>query len=106
MRWSCKFGHNMMSINIKCFSCKKVTSWENVTRRDECPHCKADAHVCLNCRFFSESHHHQCLETQAEYVKEKERANFCEYFAPSSSSDQSGSKSEDLLKTAEQLFKK
>ena len=95
-----------MPVNVQCFSCKKVTSWENVTRRDECPYCKADVHVCLNCQFFSESAHHQCRETQAEYVKEKDRANFCEYFTPSSSFDQSSPHTEDLLKTADDLFKK
>ena len=95
-----------MPLDVQCFSCKKITRWENITRRDECSHCKADIHVCLNCQFFSESHHHQCRETQAEYVKEKDRANFCEYFSPSSSSRQGGSNSEDLLKAAEGLFKK
>ena len=95
-----------MSVDVQCFSCKKVSSWENLARRDECPYCSADMHVCLNCQFFSESHHHQCRESQAEYVKEKDRANFCEYFAPSSSFHQSNSNPEGLLNAAEDLFKK
>ena len=94
-----------MPLNLQCFSCKKTTSWEKINRRDECPHCNADIHVCLNCRFFSESAHHQCREVQAEYVKEKDRANFCEYFEASSSLRQNESKPDDLLKAAESLFK-
>ena len=94
-----------MSLDIQCFSCKKVSSWDVITRRDECPNCKSDIHVCLNCQFFSESAHHQCRETQAEYVKEKDRANFCEYFEASSSFRQNESKPDDLLKAAEELFK-
>ena len=95
-----------MPLSVLCFSCKKINQWENVTRKAECPCCSADVHVCLNCQFFSESHHHECRETQAEYVKDKDRANFCEYFTPSSSHTQDGSNERDLLKAAEELFKK
>jgi len=105
-----------MPLEIQCFSCQKKTNWDNIARRDECPHCGADVHVCLNCRFFDESFHHQCCEFQAEYVKEKDRANFCEYFegspckgspckgSPSFSQDRS--KADNLLKAAQALFKK
>ena len=114
-----------MSLEIQCFSCQKKTNWDSIARRDECPYCNADVHVCLNCRFFDESFHHQCRESQAEYVKEKDRANFCEYFeglpcegSPkgpsckdllhknSSSPSQSQSKADELLKAAQVLFKK
>ena len=106
-----RYLSDAMSLEIQCFSCQKKTNWDNIARRDECPYCSADVHVCLNCRFFDESFHHQCRESQAEYVKEKDRANFCEYFEgspckDSSSLSQGRSKADDLLKAAEKLFKK
>jgi hypothetical protein len=39
-------------------------------------------------------------------VKEKDRANRCEYFQAGSGLGGGGSKKEDLLKAAEALFKK
>lgn len=35
------------------------------------------------CRFFDAQATRQCLEDDAEDVKEKERVNFCEWFKPS-----------------------
>ena len=43
-------------------------------------HCDGDLHYCRNCRFFDPGKHNQCAETQAEWVSEKERANFRDYF--------------------------
>jgi hypothetical protein len=37
--------------------------------------------VCRNCAFFASGAHHDCREPAAELVADKERANFCEYFA-------------------------
>ncbi|MDX1459926.1 MAG: hypothetical protein R3348_02620 [Xanthomonadales bacterium] len=38
--------------------------------------------MCRMCRFFDEMAPGQCAEDDAEDVKEKELANFCEYFEP------------------------
>ena len=38
--------------------------------------------MCLNCIFYDSSAHNQCLENQAEWVREKDKGNFCGYFAP------------------------
>ncbi|MBI2345458.1 MAG: hypothetical protein HYV03_00910 [Deltaproteobacteria bacterium] len=51
-----------------------------IGRRDVCPACRRDLHCCLQCRFYDRNVHHECREPQAEYVKEKEVANFCDYF--------------------------
>ncbi len=39
-------------------------------------------HVCRMCVFFDPQVARQCREDDAEEVKEKERANFCDYFKP------------------------
>ena len=49
-------------------------------REAMCPSCHSDLHVCANCRFFDRSAHNQCREPAAEFVRDKERANFCELF--------------------------
>jgi len=57
---------------------------ERVGFRDECEGCGRALHVCRNCGFYDTSYNNACRETQAERVVDKERFNFCEYFAPGS----------------------
>ncbi|MNY63470.1 hypothetical protein D3C86_2004350 [compost metagenome] len=89
-----------------CFSCKKELSFSgNIGRREECPHCRADVHVCKNCNFYDPKAYNECREPSADVVREKDRANFCDYFTPST-----GVPAEDkaaaLRAAAEALFKK
>ena len=51
-------------------------------RLEECRTCRAELHVCKMCEWYSLSVAKQCRETVAEEVKDKERANFCDYFKP------------------------
>jgi len=76
-----------------------------LARREECSKCHSDAHVCKNCEHYDPRVYNECKETQADFVKEKERANFCDYFkvAPLTSGTQ---KQVDLKAAAEALFKK
>jgi len=65
-----------------CFQCgQELAADQNVMREDECPHCSADLHCCRNCRFHDPAVSNQCRETQADWVAEKDKANFCEFFA-------------------------
>ncbi len=65
----------------KCYACLKEFEIRlPVGRQDECPHCGADLHCCLNCAFYAAGAHNQCRESQAERVTEKGRSNFCDYF--------------------------
>ena len=41
----------------------------------------ADVHCCRNCEFDDPGSYNECRETQAERVLEKDRSNFCDYFA-------------------------
>ncbi len=51
-----------------------------VYRRSVCPQCGKDLKICLNCEFYSPGSQWDCHETIPEAVRDKERANFCDYF--------------------------
>ena len=51
-----------------------------VFRNTVCPGCGRDLRVCRNCVFYSPGSHWDCRETIREAVRDKERANFCDYF--------------------------
>lgn len=51
-------------------------------RLEECKACGAELHVCRLCEFFEPRVARSCRETIADEVKNKERANFCDYFKP------------------------
>ncbi len=63
-----------------CFKCKAPVAAERISFKDECPQCRSDLHVCLNCLFYDEGKANKCREPQADYVKDRGRANYCEYF--------------------------
>jgi ribosomal protein L40E len=51
-------------------------------RREECPACAAELHVCRMCTAWNPRVTKQCREDAAEEVRNKEQANFCDYFRP------------------------
>lgn len=51
------------------------------SRDDNCPECHHDLRVCRNCRHFDAGAWHQCRENQADEVRDKDRGNFCDWFA-------------------------
>jgi hypothetical protein len=51
-------------------------------RRDECPACRAELHVCRMCRDYDTSKAKHCREPTADEVSDKQHANFCDHFAP------------------------
>ena len=51
-------------------------------RRDVCPSCRAELHVCRLCRHFDATRAGQCRELAAELVADKTRANDCGWFVP------------------------
>jgi hypothetical protein len=51
-------------------------------RLEECRTCGAELHVCKLCEWYSIAVAKHCREPIAEEVKDKERANFCDYFKP------------------------
>jgi hypothetical protein len=96
-----------------CHNCgREIKVVGKVLRTDECPHCDADVHCCKNCRHFDPGKNNQCSESQAEYVREKDRANFCDYFEPNNRvplTSRGGSQisnRDDVRKAFDNLFKK
>ena len=67
----------------KCGTTIDIDPRSRISRNDSCGHCHCDLHACKNCKFHDPTVHNQCRETQAEWVSDRERANFCDYFAPS-----------------------
>jgi len=74
-----------MSEIISCFRCGASLSELSLplSRRDQCPDCSVDLHVCKMCVHFDASIARQCREDGAEDVTAKERVNFCDWFKPS-----------------------
>ncbi|MDI6808754.1 MAG: hypothetical protein QME66_07210 [Candidatus Eisenbacteria bacterium] len=93
---------------LVCHFCGETVTFERkVMRDDECPKCGRALHSCLNCEFRSETAHNKCRESQAEWVSEKEKDNFCEYFSPGlSPKSRSGYEKEQSARRAfKDLFK-
>jgi hypothetical protein len=78
---------------------------EEVSFRGECPQCRSDIHVCLNCIFYDEGKANRCREPQADYVKERDRANYCEYFMFKDDQAEKSGK-EEAERLWENIFKK
>ena len=51
-----------------------------IEREETCPECGAYLHSCLHCEFYDESSHNRCREPDAEWVSDKEKSNFCQFF--------------------------
>ena len=92
-----------MSETIACYRCGASLRALSLplSRRDQCPDCTADLHVCKMCLYFDPSVPRQCREDGAEDVSEKERVNFCDWFRPSADAFDPARKSEaDAAKDA------
>lgn len=92
---------------MNCWHCgRAVEVTERVGFRDECPGCDRPLHVCRNCGFYDPSYNNACREPMAERVVDKERFNFCEYFAPGDRK-QAGARTQSTAQAKlEDLFKK
>ncbi len=90
---------------MKCWNCAtEIDTRERVEFRAACPSCDRPLHVCRNCRHYDPAYYNQCRETAAERVVDKERANFCEYFAPGNAVQ--AAKTASARTQLEALFKK
>jgi hypothetical protein len=64
-----------------CHHCgRELRLAAKVPRTDGCPHCYSDLKCCLNCRLHDRGANNQCREPQAEWVTDKDKSNFCEFF--------------------------
>ena len=53
-----------------------------LSRRETCPSCRAELHVCKMCRHYDAHRAGQCRELAAERVADKTHANDCGWFVP------------------------
>ena len=66
---------------MRCFHCgNEIFYTDRVGIREECEKCKSDVHCCRNCAFYDPKVYNECKEPQAEVIREKDRANVCDYF--------------------------
>jgi len=64
-----------------CHACgRELELLGPVGRRDECQGCRAPLHACRNCAAYDETMQHGCREPQAEPPRDKDAANFCDFF--------------------------
>lgn len=64
-----------------CWKCGKDNQIQDVFRTTDCSFCSADLHSCKQCKFYSKGLHNDCKESSADFISDKEKANFCDYFS-------------------------
>ena len=75
-----------MAHDLVCWKCGVSLAQLSLPllRRDECPQCRAELHVCRMCVDYDTHVAKHCREPTAEEVNDKTRANFCDFFKPRS----------------------
>jgi ribosomal protein L40E len=73
-----------MSHDLVCWRCGGPLAGLSLPLRrlDECPACRAELHVCRMCTAYDPRVAKKCRQDDAEEVRGKEQANFCDYFRP------------------------
>ncbi len=70
------------SIDMQCWKCGKELKHLLLpfSRYEECNYCKADLHACIACKHYDPSVSDGCREDRADFILDKDKANFCDYF--------------------------
>ena len=73
-----------MANDLVCWKCGTSLAELSLPLRrlDECPKCRAELHVCKLCVEYDTRVAKHCREPTIEEVRDKEKANFCDYFKP------------------------
>lgn len=71
--------------DLVCWKCGAALGDEPlpVQRLAECRRCGAELHVCRMCEFYDTAVAEECRESGTDPPRDKDRANFCDYFQPS-----------------------
>jgi len=78
-----------------------------ISRTEQCPFCRADLHCCKSCSFFDPAQSKQCREPAAELVRDKTKANFCDFFSfAEGRSNATAASDQKARKDLEALFRK
>ena len=91
----------------KCWNCAAELGPQDYGRETNCMGCGKPTRVCRNCRWYAPGRVNECVEPMAERVLDKTRANYCEFFEPTTETGgaEGVSADEELRKAAEDLFK-
>ena len=78
-----------------------------IVRDTACPQCGRDLHACVQCRHYEPTAHNKCREPQAEWVTDRERRNFCDYFSlnPAGKGGAAKDRASGARSKLDQLFK-
>jgi hypothetical protein len=95
-------------MNVTCHHCGRAIQLETaIQRTDSCPSCYSDLKCCLNCTFYDPGRNNQCADPAAEWVPEKDKANFCEFFTVRQPRAAPGAAAKATARSAfDSLFKK
>ncbi|MFH2203052.1 MAG: hypothetical protein ABIJ96_08060 [Elusimicrobiota bacterium] len=63
-----------------CYKCGGNLDHGDYGRGKDCPGCGEDTKICRNCDLYAPGLNSDCREPQADLIKNKERANYCEFF--------------------------
>jgi hypothetical protein len=70
------------NIDMQCWKCG--IELKNIllpfSRYEECSSCKTDLHVCISCKNYDPVISDGCREDRADFVLDKDKSNFCDYF--------------------------
>lgn len=95
---------------LHCYRCGEalVELSPPLSRRDECPSCRAELHVCRMCRRYAPRLPKGCNEDDAPEVRDQCAANFCDYFRANPSAYDPGARATEQAAqtTLDALFKK
>jgi hypothetical protein len=74
----------MAAHSLTCWKCTASLSALPLplSRLSECPQCHAYLHCCRMCRHYDPRSPDRCREERAEHVRDRETANFCDWFTP------------------------
>ncbi len=87
-----------------CWKCgNSIENISSIYRDDLCPFCSVPLHSCKNCLYYEKGSHYDCHETVDELVKDKESANFCDFFKIRTDFTKTG-KSDDKVQKARDAF--
>lgn len=94
-------------MQVFCYHCREIQSFQDkISFRDECLKCRNDLHICKNCEFYDAKVYNECRETSADVVREKERANYCDFFVARQSNSSVEDQKAKMKAAADALFKK
>ena len=95
---------------MNCYHCGTEIKVERfVGRADDCHKCGSDLHSCVNCANYEPTLSNRCREPNTEWIADREKANFCDFFTPGKSSRAASgpaASKDDARRAFDSLFKK